>query len=290
MSNCSTLTLCDPNTGAKVLVTNPGTADAAGFELPSGTPYAGDLSALVKCADGGGEVLDCEGAPIAATDRVVTWEQLTAYDRGHVVPFIDSGDGCTPAPIADCPADIIATTINDSGDTYQWDGTAWTLRAVSPQCTTEFAQGLVTTLGDAELDAAPNAFVAYETLELPITNDDCVPWCVNFRVRSHSRLAAPNGTRAAAQIVTGANNTAAISWDGSPLHEYDYRFSTAGVIRNAYGDMYRWARQRTKVQPGQTITAAVDFEYRIYSYNSNPNSALTLGNNLISADIDRCMP
>ena len=128
MSNCSTLTLCDPVTGAKVLVTNPGTADAAGFELPAGTPYAGDLAALVKCAqEGGVELLDCEGNLIAATDRVVTWEQLQNYDRGHVVPFVDSGDGCTPAAIVDCPSDLYATTTDPQGGTWQWVNGAWSV-------------------------------------------------------------------------------------------------------------------------------------------------------------------
>ena len=83
MSNCSTLTLCDPDTGAKVLVTNPGTAEAEGFELPSGTAYAGDLAALVKCDEGGGELPEInvnDGAygssrPIADGDILLTEEQ-----------------------------------------------------------------------------------------------------------------------------------------------------------------------------------------------------------------------
>lgn len=71
MSNCNTLTLCDPaDPTVKVVVTDPGTADAAGFVSPAMTPYAGDLAALVKCDDGGdaiSELTQADGTIVPAS-------------------------------------------------------------------------------------------------------------------------------------------------------------------------------------------------------------------------------
>ena len=251
----------------------------------------------VSCAVDLTKNLKCDGSDYAKGDTLTPLTQ----EQGHAPAIVSAADltscgvdpSCAP-PIPACPIDgMITTTQNDYG-TVMWEmrGGAWVPIMVSPRADSSFTQGAVTNYVDADLvglNGAGNAWTAVETIEHTVTNDDCVPWCVNFRARNHTQAAMLVGSRAEIRMTNSPGNTVP-SWDGGPFHNYDYRsFAGSGVVRNAYGDMYRWNRNKQILQPGQSMTAGVVTEIRVPQYASNPNAAVTIGNFSVTADIWRSL-
>ena len=134
MSACSEVTLCDPTDPTiKVKVTDPGTVDAAGIQLPAGTPYGGDLAALVKCCEPDGSSVECGWLEYVPEDTTVTfingdpadkssWLFETASGFAAVLVIDSNGNGFFADPIAAGNANgaIVNAGFSTAGEIYDY--------------------------------------------------------------------------------------------------------------------------------------------------------------------------
>ena len=178
-------------------------------------------------------ILDCDGGSTGG-QRVLTLQNKMDLGVCLEVPFVDSGDGCTPAAPSAKLAGFNLRTENTDCDQFKWDGTAWALTNLSQNtgyCALNF-DGVLTpgqaspigatgfSLNDAQLAAwnATNATAYADVFGLSktLTNDDKVPWKLQGRMRAvHSPLNVGSGNRFGVQWTTGPSDTAEAVLSGS---------------------------------------------------------------------------
>ena len=269
MSACSQVTLCDPTDPTiKVKVTDPGTADAAGFVLPALTPYGGDLAALVKCVADPAEAVDCDGNPLASS--VLT----TATGLADIDP------ACAPALPA-CPVDG-QLTVDDKGITWQLIGGAWAAVSFTPACKVERTATNTTNLDHDYMVANAGAGIqnAGEAC-VEMTNNDCVPWRIKGQVRgawTPVQFDADGGLiRVSTNIQqTSVTGLAGIIVDGSPGQTFSTQNVGSSFDRDTYGQMNVNYYFNNLLMPGDTVEVCYQMSANVTQYTST-NAANLIG-------------
>lgn len=143
-------------------------------------------TATVEGTDTGGNVtaedvitrLDrfCDGAQVVpAADQFMTRDGMIAAERGHYVPFVDSGDGCTPAD-PECPELAAITMHPDSGKAFSWPaGGPWVELGTSPNWYTTDRQTLQ--LGPADFVSGVTPVVYDDANDLVDYESPTFEWC-----------------------------------------------------------------------------------------------------------------
>lgn len=108
--------LCDPVTGAPVIVAIDLNGGPTQYFTGEGTAWAGTPADLVDC----GGFVDCAGDTVAPGSKLLTVSDVIDSGHGLYFPFVpDPADpsGCRPAPRTSC-LDVPAFTINDENKQY----------------------------------------------------------------------------------------------------------------------------------------------------------------------------
>jgi hypothetical protein len=279
-----------------------------------------ELAVLNQCFKNGTRVYRCENGvlvnrgfkgsePAKALDwagndvdlltaELIYASQLRGDKMGFNVPFIaDPADatGCKPLDLIDCPASFRATTINDRGDTWYWDGTSWSLKAISPCHRRFIANGVLPTLTDADLAALPNGF-SFVDLEngdselcLEITNDDCVPWTLNAYSRAIHKANLVAGNRF--QVFWNDSLGGLFGGSGSETYDTacDSEINPAVPCARAVGgdSVTNNLAAQVKLNPGQTKKFAFKYRVQKLEHTSDPENSFNRGAVSIVADVHR---
>ena len=185
-------------------------------------------------------------------DGVTVTDTVTSYNS--VIPFVDSGDGCTPVPYAGPNAPVHTTNLK--GDLWAWDGAAWSLESVSAASKelsiNQYSLGSVSTTFD-EAALAPLVGIGEQIVvraSRSYTNSDCVDH--KFMAYARAAVSFDNFAEDAIgvwQIEAGPDHTAG-PWVG----QTNSKLSGARDIN----DYLRTDRSGT-VAPGQTVV----FEFQL---------------------------
>ena len=244
-----------------------------------------------------------DGTAFAKGDTLIQREYNDLTQAGEFIKFIDSGDGCTPAPITDCPdlprMTVSPCTPNGGGDTYCWDGAAWTRIAVNPSnAAKRFLPNVVgdvtTRLTHQDLIDAGTGDTVISSMSYDFTNTDCVAWL--FRAENTANMQHNNigpGLYAWGVLDGGGS----IAYSGSGTAAIDNR-DTTGTGFDLYFsgnyDMYTHS-QFYKLQPGETMTVTSEALIRVFSAYTGPSagvpldsSAVSINNHVMHVEMTRC--
>lgn len=153
------------------------------------------------------------------------------YAEPSVVPWVDSGDGCTPAPLT---IGSRAITITPDGDGWEWDGVAWDLKWVNPGHKVLAINQYTFGANSGTLDEAVLAGligggdVVQATASRTIRNNDCVPHVYEAFLRTV--VGFDNGSEAS-RLTWQLSGNSGGTWVGAPIAKASGVIDMADYLR-----------------------------------------------------------
>ena len=248
----------------------------------------------------------CDGGPIPADHRHITYEQLISLGTGLNIDWdVDGQDPCSPPEVNACLDNVRLYSHKPKdedtglgGDIYvRPSGTsgpnAWNLANVSAGHRTQLitAEQQTYDVSGQELAAIPSggqlevARIVYE-----LTNTDCVPWSI----RGHSRVAVqrtawrPNSNWSF--TVSGGPDQSGLLGAGIGITYWDDSANTDAAIFSHHDIDTEWYRQ-TPLLPNQSVVFDLVFNLNKINGVAYPDTAaagpLRLNSPLLLVEVSR---
>ena len=199
-----------------------------------------------------------------------------------------ASNDCAP-PLPECPIEG-SITVDERGITWQIIGGAYRAVAFTPSCNLERATVPQFNLNDAALQGFSNTSTVLETVCVECTNDDCVPWKVEGRLRGTVQSQFSPGVRViASYIFNGAASTGIQFTDGTPTFTIDTRREDNGIQNESDGTAIIGFERSTLLLPGETARACFDVAIRMQNYAPTASNLLTYQTTVATMKCERCI-